>query len=89
MPEDDNQMNIFQASPFYVPKMPPYMASSLNEKSPMGIKVDHENFRNQRAFTPLDQFTTAPSLEEETHPYNLSGHQYSYSFTHSNDQFNQ
>ena len=50
------------------------MASSMTEKSPMGLKYDPENMRNQRAFTPLDQFTTAPSLEEETNPYNLSGH---------------
>lgn len=72
MPEDENQVNFFQASPFFIPKVQAYMASSLTEKSPMGLKYEPE--RHQRAFTPLDQFTTAPSLEEETNPYNLSGH---------------
>ena len=65
------------------------MALSLTEKSPIGMKYDQDNMHcGQRAYTPLDQFTTAPSLDEETiHPYNLSGHQYSYSFTHSNDPY--
>jgi len=43
---------MFHTSPFYSAKMPPYMASSLTEKTPGAFKVEHDN-AHQRAFTPL------------------------------------
>jgi hypothetical protein len=53
------------------------MASSLTEKTPIAFIGEAEYYKNQRAFTPLDQITT----------YNLSGKQMSYSFNQSTDPF--
>jgi hypothetical protein len=62
------------------------MASSLTEKTPITFIGEAEYYKNQRAFTPLDQITTGIS-DEETVRYNLSGKQMSYSFNQSTDPF--
>lgn len=59
------------------------MASSLTEQTPMAFMGEGDvYYKNQRAFTPLDQITTGISEE-----YNLSGIQPNYSFTQSNEPF--